>query len=64
MVRLNLVLLSQQNWRNKISWKFDYKTDNGISEFGNSYNTDYISFNFGGPMPILGENLISSHQEI
>ena len=41
----------------KLAGNFDYKTDNGISDFGNSYNTDYISFNFGGPMPFLGEKL-------
>jgi len=29
----------------KLAGNFDYKTDNGLSDFGNSYNTDYISFN-------------------
>ena len=36
----------------KLAGNFDYKTDNGLSDFGNSYNTDYLSFNLGGPLPL------------
>jgi len=42
---------------NKLAGNLDYKTDNGISDFGNSYNTDYLSFNFGGPVPLISKKL-------
>ena len=40
-----------------LSGNLEFKTDNGLPSFDNSYNTDYLSFTLGGPVPLLGSKI-------
>jgi outer membrane receptor protein involved in Fe transport len=40
-----------------LSGNLEFKTDNGLPGFDNSYNTDYLSFTLGGPVRLLGSKL-------
>ncbi|MBH91051.1 MAG: hypothetical protein CMG67_02945 [Candidatus Marinimicrobia bacterium] len=37
-----------------LSGNIEFKTDNNLPLIDNSYNTDYVSFTLGGPIPLLG----------
>jgi len=52
-----VVNITTKTGGDKLSGNFEFKTDNGLPGFDNSYNTDYLSFTLGGPVPLLGSKL-------
>ncbi len=52
-----VVNITTKTGGSKLAGNFDYKSDNGLSDFGNSYNTDYVSFSLGGPIPLSNGKL-------
>ena len=52
-----VVNITTKTGGDKLSGNLEFKTDNGLPSFDNSYNTDYLSFTLGGPVPLLGSKI-------
>jgi len=49
-----VVNITTKTGGNNLSGNIEFKTDNNLPVINNSYNTDYLSFTLGGPVPLLG----------
>ena len=52
-----VVNITTKTGGDKLAGNMELKTDNGLPVLGNSYNTDYLSFTLGGPVPMLGSKI-------